>query len=310
VNHGLPFPPVGLSVPESVVVGIAPDFRNPRSFQAAATVEQQLSPKITFSAGYIRNSTWALQRQVDRNLSPPNLDATGMPIFPAARPDPTIGRLLMNESSGHSTYDGLLLTANVQISRRSQIVANYSLSRSRDDDSSVSPFGIDQALNPFNLAAERAYSSFDLRNNFNLSGVVNLPRGFKINPILVARSGLPYTPVIGFDTQHDANDLNDRAILNGLVAPRNILRQPGLFNLDFRVVKDITLPGEGHHLDLFMDVFNITGARNLNFGPDAISLFGTAASPVFTAGQPLFAPATTRYGGARQVQFTVRVVAF
>jgi len=310
LNQGLTRQPAGLTAPAAVVVGIAPDFRNPRSFQAAATVEQQLSAKVALSAGYIRNSTWGLQRQADRNLNPPMLDATGMPIFPAARPDPTVGRLLMNESSGHSTYDGLLLTANVQISRRSQIMANYTLSRARDDDSGLGPFGVPQALNPFNLAAERAYSSFDIRNNFNLSGVVNLPRGFKINPILVAHSGSPYTPVIGFDTQRDANDLNDRAILNGLEAPRNILRQPAFFNLDFRVVKDITLPGEGHHLDLFMDVFNITGARNLNFGADAISLFGTAAAPVFTAGQPLFAPATTRYGGARQVQFTVRVVAF
>jgi hypothetical protein len=31
---------------------------------------------------------------------------------------------------------------------------------------------------------------------------------------------------------------------------------------------------------------------------------------VFSAGQPLFAPDTTRYGSARQVQFTARIVAF
>ena len=73
-------------------------------------------------------------------------------------------------------------------------------------------------LNPFDLAAEGAYSSFDVRNSFNLSAITNLPWGLKFNPVLVARSGLPYYPVIGFDTQFDANDWNDRAILNGQVA--------------------------------------------------------------------------------------------
>ncbi len=75
-------------------------------------------------------------------------------------------------------------------------------------------------------------------------------------------------------------------------------------------MKDITLRGEGHHLDLFLDVFNVTGAANRNFGPEAVSMFGTPRAPVFSAGQPLFAPATTRYGSARQVQFTARIVAF
>lgn len=75
-------------------------------------------------------------------------------------------------------------------------------------------------------------------------------------------------------------------------------------------MKDITLPGEGHHLDLFMDIFKVTGARNLDFGPDAISLYGTATAPVFTGGQPLYAPDKTQFGGARQIQFTVRPVDF
>ncbi len=233
-----------------------------------------------------------------------------MPIFPVTRPNPDVGQLLVNESSAHSSYDGMLLTANFQLPHRSQLSANYTLARTRDDNSNLGPFTLVSALNPFNLAAEAAYSAFDVRNSFNLSAITNLPLGFKFNPILIARSGLPYTPIIGFDTQNDANDWNDRAILNGKVAPRNILRQPAFFDLDIRFVKDITLPGEGRHLDLFMDIFNITGASNRNFGPEAISVFGVPAAPIFSAGQALFAPDTNQIGSARQVQFTVRITAF
>jgi hypothetical protein len=59
-----------------------------------------------------------------------------------------------------------------------------------------------------------------------------------------------------------------------------------------------------------MDIFNITGATNRNFGPDAISLSATPAAAHLTAGTPLFAPDTTRFGSAQQVHFTARIVAF
>ena len=263
--HALALPPPAVTT-NALLVGIAPAFRNPHSFQAAAGIEQQLGRQATLSAGYIRNSTWDLQTRLDQNLGPPAMDASGTPVFPPLRPDPGIGRLLVNESAAHSSYDGLLATLTVQLPRRSQLVANYTLSRTRDDDSNSGPLSVDSVLNPFNLSADAAYSNLDVRHNFNLSGVVNLLWGLKVNPILVARSGLPYTPVIGFDRQDDANDLNDRAILNGRTLPRNIFRQPSFFNFDLRLVKDFALKGEGRHLDLFMDIFNLTGATNRNFG--------------------------------------------
>ena len=303
-------PPLGLTVPAALVVGIAPDFHNPRSFQVAGSIEQQFTPKISFTAGYVHNSTWDLQQLLNQNLFAPTYDGSAMPIFPAARPNPAVGQLLVNTSSAHSSYDGMQLTANFQLPHRSQLSANYTLARARDNDSNYGPFALVSTLNPFNLGAEAAYSNYDVRNSFNLSAITNLPLGFKFNPILIARSGLPYTPIIGFDTQNDANDWNDRAILNGLVAPRNILRQPGFFDLDIRFVKDIKLPGEGRHLDLFMDIFNLANAANRNFGPEAISVFGTPATPIYSAGQALFAPNTNQIGSARQVQFTVRITAF
>ncbi len=96
----------------------------------------------------------------------------------------------------------------------------------------------------------------------------------------------------------------------GAVQPRNIYRQPGFANLDLRVVKDFTLKGEGHHLDLFMDIFNLTGARNLRFDSHGVSLFGNASYPVYSAGMPLFAPGVTRLGGPREIQLTARLVGF
>jgi hypothetical protein len=222
----------------------------------------------------------------------------------------SFGQLLTYESRAHSSFDGLLARANLQLPKRSSLAFNYTLSRTRDDHPLDSPRDLRTLLDPFNPRLDAGYSSLDARHSFNVSGVVNLPAGFKVNPIIIARSGLPYTPVIGFDTQNDLDDRNDRANLNGRIAERNSFRQLAFFNLDLRFVKDFTLKGEGRHLDLFLDVLNVTGATNRNFGADAVSAFGNSAFPVFTAGQPLFAPRTSSLGGARQVQFTARLVAF
>ena len=59
--------------------------------------------------------------------------------------------------------------------------------------------------------------------------------------------------------------------------------------------------------DLIAEVFNATRATNKGFGNDSISVFGTAASPVVTAGRPLFAPSTARFGGPRQIQLGARL---
>ena len=309
-GNGLAAAPGGLTTPAAVAVGIAPDFRNPRSFQTAASLQQELSPRVEVTTGYTHNSTWDLQRVVDANLNAPTLDADGMPIFPATRPLPAVGQLLRNESSGHSSYDGWTTSAVFQLPYSLGLNANYTLARTRDDASQQGPFGVVTALNPFDLAREAAYANQDVRHNFNVSGTDRLPLGFKINPIFVAHSGLPYTPIIGFDTQNDGNDRNDRAPIGGQVAGRNSLRQPAMYDLDLRFVKDFTLKGRGRHLDLFLDVFNVTNHGNRNFGPQALSYYGSAALPVYSAGQALFSPSTTAFGGARMIQFTARMVLF
>jgi hypothetical protein len=199
---------------------------------------------------------------------------------------------------------------NAPLSRRTTILANYTLAKTRNNDSSDGPYAPVTAVYPLNLLAERGPSSFDQRQTFNVNAIFNLPVGFKLNPFFLTHSGLPYTPIVGFDTQNDANDWNDRAVVNNVMQARNSSRQPAFANVDLRVVKDFTLKGEGHHLDLFMDIFNIAGAGNLRFGSDAVSLYGNASSPVYSAGTPFFALGVTRPGGPRELQFTARLVGF
>lgn len=304
--NALPLLPDGTVTAPQRIFGFDPDFRNPRTFQGALTLDQQVGGVTQMSVGYVFSNAWQLQRRLDRNLFPPTINASGVPIYPATRPDPTIAQLSINESTAKARYHALTASFVHRLASRIQAQLHYTLGSNKDDDSNERNFSQEPALNVFDVAAEWGWSKQDVRHSFNASTVVDLPAGFIWSAILVTRSGFPFTPVIGSDTQRDGNDDNDRAIIDGRVAARNSMRQPSFFNLDMRVMK--SLGPAGRRMDLVVEVFNVTRAANRNFGNDAISVYGTPSSPVASAGQPLFAPSTARFGGPRQVQLGLRIM--
>jgi hypothetical protein len=312
ILNNLTFPNALGSLPPGVrfappqVVGFDPSFENPRAKQFSAGVEHQIGRAVAASLDYVHVSTDQLQRRLDRNLFAPTLDATGMPIFPRTRPDPTIGPLSINESTAKSRYDAVTTSLQARYGRLNA-QATYTLSWNKDDDSNERTFNRETALNPLDVAPEYTWAKQDARHTVSVSGVADLPGGIAFGLVLLGRSALPYTAVIGFDTQNDGNDVNDRAIVDGHVTGRNAFRQPSFFDLDLRLVKGFHLSTSGR-IDLIAELFNATRASNKNFGADAVSNFGTPAAPVSTAGQPLFAPTTARYGGPRQLQLGARVI--
>ena len=299
------------------VFGFQPDFQNPRTFQTSATVDQVLRGGLNLSVGYVHSSAWDLQRRVDRNLAAPVFDAaTNYPRFTGARPNPTIGIFSINESSAHSSYDALVVNLQKRFAKHYQFGLNYTLADNRDDDSNERNFSTERTLNPFDLKAEAGASKQDIRHNFNFNSVVDLGKGFTISAILFARSGLPYTAIVGDDIQADGNTDNDRAIINGRIAGRNTFRQPNFFNLDFRLLKEFNL-GERTRLAFTAEFFNVTRAANKNFGTDGVSIFGNTGNslPVVNTpvsfplpDQPYSAPSSARFGGPRQLQLGMRLV--
>ncbi len=297
--------PPAVKVAPPQIVGFDPSFENPRAKQVSAGVEHQIGRAVAASLNYLHISTDHLQRRLDRNLFPPTIDATGMPIFPKTRPNPAIANLSINESTAKSRYDAVVTSVQARYGRLNA-QATYTLAWNKDDDSNERTFNRETALSPLDLSPEYTWAKQDARHTVSVSGVADLPGGVAFGVVLLARSALPYTAVIGFDTQNDGNDVNDRAIIDGRVTGRNAFRQPSFFDLDLRLVKGFHLGGSGR-IDLIAELFNTTAAPNKTFGADAVSNFGTPQAPVANAGQPLFAPTTARYGGPRQLQLGARV---
>jgi len=199
----------------------------------------------------------------------------------------------------------MTLSVSSRLGRHAQMQAQHTLAHNKDDDSNERNFSREVTLNVFDPEADYTWSKQDVRHVFNTSTVVDMPHGFTAGAVLIARSGFPFTPVIGTDQQRDGNDDNDRAIINGRVAERNSMRQPKFFDLDLSLMKSLNF-GQRKKIDFMIQVFNTTRASNRNFANDSISVYGTPAAPVATAGQPLFAPSTARFGGPRQIQLGLR----
>ena len=145
--NGLATVPPGVQVAPPQIFGFDQGFQNPRAKQFSAGFEQQIGSAVAASLSYVHISTDHLQRRLDRNLAPPTLDATGMPIFPKTRPDPTIGILSINESTAKSRYDAVVTSVQAR-SGRLNAQATYTLSWNKDDDSNERAFSREAALNP------------------------------------------------------------------------------------------------------------------------------------------------------------------
>ena len=92
---------------EAGIAGLRPDasffepnFRNPRSFNVTAGIEQLLSPNLALSLDWVHSNTVYLERIRDTNLAPPvlSLDGSNPPVLrprfnTALRPNPNFNIL-------------------------------------------------------------------------------------------------------------------------------------------------------------------------------------------------------------------------
>src|SRR5205823_13268602 len=128
------------------------------------------------------------------------------------RPDVTAGSINVNESVGHSSYNGGYISIQRRMSRRVQAGFNYTYSVNRDDDSNERDFNRQYMLNVYNLKADAAYAKNDLRHRFNTNVLFDIGHGFTLSGLLMSRTGMPGRYVIGTDLSNDGNKDQHRPV--------------------------------------------------------------------------------------------------
>jgi hypothetical protein len=236
--------------------------------------------------------------------------------FRAAGIDPTTwGEWYQESSVNRSRYDGLNIGIRKRLSHRLTFQTSYVLSKSLGYGGRSGEFGaysIDQTnyLGPNELTP----TARDERHRFVWSGVIDLPWGFQVAPIVQLASARPYTLTAGTDRNGDGYNFDlcvpGTVGAHNFVCPQNVARnsqrggydedgnwQSGRFFIwDLRVTKFINLSKirEGMSIGLFFEQFNLTNRTNFGrsfTGSDAQSSSIRSSSFMTSSGL-----ATATYG--------------
>jgi hypothetical protein len=159
-------------------------------------LQYQFPGQVVFTAGYQGSTDHKLIRLVNENFLYPQNPAFTAVFFPT--PDV------------NSNYNALLLTATRRYSNGLQLAANYRWAKSIDTLSFGGPGAVTNQTWPQDLSTEKGPSDFDVKHNFLVSGLYDLPLfrkqegfkgkllgGFQLNGIMQVHTGEPWTPVSG-----------------------------------------------------------------------------------------------------------------
>jgi len=257
--------------------------------------------------------------------------------------NPALGVINALQTNGRSSYNSLQTNAVHRFSRNFQAGVAYTYAHSIDDGSASSGLetGGGGRSNPYNFASERGNSSFDIEHTVRINGEYDLPfkgkfiSGWKIAGIMTKTTGPPIIVATGIDQALTGQAGNQRPNITpgftvssmqvGTVnqwynplgytlqpigtegnAGRDILRGPGVFNLDASLIKDtrITKISEQFTLQFRAEFFNILNHEN--FGIPNLSLFTSSSGTRNPAAGQIVSsnPGTI----PREIQFALKVI--
>lgn len=178
------------------IYGSTPEQPNAQSFRYSVEMQYQLPLNLTATAGYQGSQNRNLIRLVNQNFIYPQTNAAFNAIY---LPTPDV----------ESKYDAFLATLERRFADGFQVQANYRFAKSFDNLSNEGPGFVTNQTYPVDNATEYGPSDFDVRHNFNLYGLYELPffnksdsllrtflGGFQISGILTFHTGFPFTPVV------------------------------------------------------------------------------------------------------------------
>jgi hypothetical protein len=296
---------------------VSEDFRPPESYQWNATLSREFFGNTIVEASYIGNHGLHLWRRgVNFNevvpgarravaLAARNGQSTDA-LIAANRRLRGVGPIVMDESTGNSTYHGLQLWANRRFNDRLAFQVAYSWSHAITDVP-LSSF-TSATTDPFNYAIDRGDADLDRRYIFSFNAIYSLPSfdnwgkianhilgDWQFNVIGSFLDGPPLDVISGTNTTGLAsapvnsgfrpnlvpgvpiylNRPGDKgAFLNPAAFSlpdageagnlgRGAIRQPGIENIDFSVVKNWRVR-ERYGIQFRAELFNAFNHTNFN----------------------------------------------
>lgn len=366
---------------EGLVLGLPsnPPYATPLTYTPSAGTTLSLANAYTLAGGsvsptsvamnyknaYVQSWNFNIQQQIGRDYglmlgyfgskgTDLNIERNYNQYINGVRPYPTLslassidpgarlGNITVNESDGNSSYNALWASLKKHFSSGIQFEADYTWSKSIDDNSRNFQGVVIQ--NSYDIAGDRGPSDFDARQRIVLNGVYALPfhqnrvvSGWEIALIETAQSGNPlnfhttnttftglgtlrpsisgqvitgYTPAANGNAAY-VTYVQDPSVFyapNGGNAfgnlGRNAIAGPGFFNTDVSLVKNTKLFGENRPVNLQFraDAFDVFNQTNF-YNPN--TTYPSSVFGVITAGTRF---PTGDSGSSRQVQLALKLI--
>ena len=214
---------------------------SPRGATGSFEVEQTLSSRLKLRARYLETSS------------------AGLVVMNHLAPDPSsgLGANLLT-GNGQARYRQFDITARLRWSEKRELMFSYVRSRARGDVNDFSTFLGTFAL-PLLRNNQFGNLPSDLPNRFLAWGLIHLPLGFQIAPVIELRSGFPYAVTDGEQ--------------NWVGVPY-ASRFPPFVSVDSRFSKDFKVSPK-YTIRLSVSAFNLTD----HFNPEAVHL--NVADPAY-----------------------------
>ena len=283
---------------------IASDYKMPYTWQSSIGFQTQVGTRWGFEADLTHWKGYNLARQRDPNLrfNP----ATGYNFSPATgRPDPKFGQIQWLESKGRADYAALQSGITKRYASNWQASLTYTYMFFFNDDTTNFQY---QGNNPFDPEAEWARSTEFQRHTLRLNGLWRGPLGINLSGAYFFGSGNYYqtTYAANFFGHTGLNRYVTAAVTVpeatrdrfdgassfavGDLIPRNALKGLALHRVDFRLAKEIPLPG-GITVTGIAEVFNAFNHKNYGAYQSVINQagFGDPRQNLLNAYQPRIA---------------------
>jgi hypothetical protein len=255
---------------------IDPNLHAPYTTQSAIGLERQFTKSLTASVTYINSHgvhqllTNNINAPEDFSFCPPPGSASTAPCGPLSGTFPFgkgAGYLDQFESVG--LFNENQLVANFSLrSRRATAFGFYTLSYAHSDTSGATY----QPMNPYDILEDYGPASFISRNQAFVGGSVQLPKGFRISPFLMASTGKPFNITLGQDA-FGTGVFDARPSLAPPGAPGSVSTKYGSFYTYPAAGAPVIPPYEFFGPNLFS--INLRLAKTFGFGEKKGSSSGT-----------------------------------
>lgn len=255
---------------------IDPGYKTPYAVHATAGVEHAFSPKWILGANWTHEEGVHAYRRYQYQAG----YTLFSPLYPS---DPATQQLYVPNitvfrSDNRSTYDAMMIHLQGNVSRRLNVVANYTLSSAKTWGCVLGELFdyVNGVCDPLQAFGKGDYgpSGEDVTHRLAIAGTFYVPGGFELTGLAQAESARPFTLTTPVDVNGLGDTLDDRAVVNGVQTTLDEFRGTPYIQVDLRVTRPFVFK-DRWKLTPFIEFFNLFNRNN----PGANYVTNLAALP-------------------------------